>query len=719
MEKKDLVVGKKYLHKSNNEVYYLGEGERGDSVVQPTNGVGGIISLKDSHPKVKDILGNNRFWAYENIHLELKEIEPKSLSLQDLIIGEVYVSEIPNHPEWRSLFKCISNTDEDYTFEYRLYTSDDYKEARLDLSQYGFTERNNYYKASKEESKWLNIYIKANKFIPKENLNLYDDITFELKDLKAKTKDNTSLNDLITRAVKSDNPNLIAEELGCTIQDIIDSKDCEDNNCKKSNFNKLSLVSCSGLNCGECPFKDTVEVVEEWLLSKVNENKFEVGAWYYCESTFKLYFEYVSENSSKVEFYDHIDIDSREFKRYDYLCHLTKKEIKNVRKVDLSEIQEYLPEWHIDKVIEEFTLPGKWCIKQSAGEEVCEWFNKKYDITSFPIGSYKYLVNDECNVYSNGIPQGYIEITLEQFKKYVLKQEEKPIEKWSVGSYVVFLQDEILTRSGRVTKGKIYELTKSGRCPYFKDDNNQPINFKSEVSEEYGLKWFATKSEAEEFAKTLLNKNDMFKKDDYIVIIQSNRPNDSSFPINYCYKQRCDANYLSVYFDAQERENGWGILKFNAHKNSLNWRYANREEAAEYDRLGKPFNITTLNKKEKLEVDSLSEWEDKVKKLNLDVYELADYIDCSETPISIYEKLPGFMSHEKAHLLISKWEKEGYIENNKENYTQKVGDWVVTYDKIKENIVKVNFSENQEEKDSFKVNLVNKNNKNKLVTIKF
>jgi len=35
----------------------------------------------------------------------------------------------------------------------------------------------------------------------------------------------------------------------------------------------------------------------------------------------------------------------------------------------------------------------RWCIRQSASEISCEWFNKKYRILSFTGGGYIYLVN--------------------------------------------------------------------------------------------------------------------------------------------------------------------------------------------------------------------------------------------------------------------------------------------------------------------------------------
>jgi hypothetical protein len=115
---------------------------------------------------------------------------------------------------------------------------------------------------------------------------------------------------------------------------------------------------------------------------------------------------------------------------------------------------------------------------------------------------YQYEV-ENCD---NGLRNAWMKQHFKPSTKEAFDTQNKPksIEKWSVGSYIVFLQDEVLTRSGRVTKGKPYVLTESGICPYFKDDNINQINFNSNASESYGLKWFATLHEAEEFAKTLV-----------------------------------------------------------------------------------------------------------------------------------------------------------------------------------------------------------------------
>lgn len=87
----------------------------------------------------------------------------------------------------------------------------------------------------------------------------------------------------------------------------------------------------------------------------------------------------------------------------------------------------------------------------------------------------------------------------------------------------------------------------------------------------------------------------MFKKDDYIVLLKYKDARDSgssSYILNHCYKQRENKDYLLTYLDSKgSTSNGWTWFPFNEPDN---WRYATREEAAEYERLGKPYDITTL-----------------------------------------------------------------------------------------------------------------------------
>lgn len=102
---------------------------------------------------------------------------------------------------------------------------------------------------------------------------------------------------------------------------------------------------------------------------------------------------------------------------------------KFAKECPLSEIQQYLPDGHPDK---EFVLPEKWCVLRDTkekGEILSEWANKDSGTSShvgWKDGNYIHSDNiDESLTPRSGVKAlGYTEITLEQFKKYVLKQED-------------------------------------------------------------------------------------------------------------------------------------------------------------------------------------------------------------------------------------------------------------------------------------------------------
>lgn len=105
---------------------------------------------------------------------------------------------------------------------------------------------------------------------------------------------------------------------------------------------------------------------------------------------------------------------------------------------DIIEAEDFLKELPKNH----FSITGKWAIKQKAGQEACDWFNKMYHMGAHLKGSFTYLVND-VNTGRGGklnhiIPAGFEEITLEQFKEFILKEkgEEKQMNKlpnnWAV-----------------------------------------------------------------------------------------------------------------------------------------------------------------------------------------------------------------------------------------------------------------------------------------------
>jgi hypothetical protein len=88
----------------------------------------------------------------------------------------------------------------------------------------------------------------------------------------------------------------------------------------------------------------------------------------------------------------------------------------------------------------------------------------------------------------------------------------------------------------------------------------------------------------------------MFRAGDYIVLLDGPKK-DPDFKLFYCYKQRENSICISSEIDCRgSKSNGWGLHSFDKSENN-DWRYATPEEIAEYDRLGKPFDVTTMNMK--------------------------------------------------------------------------------------------------------------------------
>jgi len=102
--------------------------------------------------------------------------------------------------------------------------------------------------------------------------------------------------------------------------------------------------------------------------------------------------------------------------------------------------------------------------------------------------------------------------------------------------------------------------------------------------------------------KPIINK---FKKNDYIVTLKGEFLISSCAKENYCFKQRKDEYYILPEIDLEgDVYNGNLKLTFDKNDYLEDWRYATPEEIAEYDRLGKPYDVTTLNKVKEWSVGS-------------------------------------------------------------------------------------------------------------------
>ena len=89
----------------------------------------------------------------------------------------------------------------------------------------------------------------------------------------------------------------------------------------------------------------------------------------------------------------------------------------------------------------------------------------------------------------------------------------------------------------------------------------------------------------------------MFRKDQYIITLvlkDYDHKSDCCAKENYCFKMSRDEEYMVPQVDLEGDDNGHSPLKFDKSRKLVDWRYATPEEAEEYERLGKPYDVTTL-----------------------------------------------------------------------------------------------------------------------------
>jgi len=141
------------------------------------------------------------------------------------------------------------------------------------------------------------------------------------------------------------------------------------------------------------------------------------------------------------------------------------------------------------------------------------------------------------------------------------------------------------------TKGTIYYVFPDG---YVQNDLKDKSNLTYDGG---GFK--PTTEEAYDAQFITMDKN-KFKKGDYVVLLASCDGGncwESSLPINYCYRLRDNSNShnFNVMLDVTDSStNGWGAN--DSYDSKLNIRAATIKEIGEYDRLGRPYNVTVLTK---------------------------------------------------------------------------------------------------------------------------
>lgn len=324
---------------------------------------------------------------------------------------------------------------------------------------------------------------------------------------------------------------------------------------------------------------------------------------------------------------------------------------------DMSIVSQFLPEGHPDKITaEEFVLPSKWCVKvdkNSQPEEVYKW----RDIRWSDAGYICYDKHWNHRVYST-----HTEITLEQFKQHVLKESpvvENPKEENYVGRTIKALVNnpegtdvkkaEIIKIKEINDDNRLYTLekTKAGTegmvitkplnlsnwelvseddvdmkaiqeeakrrfpigCKFIPADSDKTHTL---IEDEYTYeihgkyiwahngyghlyengKWATLVSFPSDISEP---EKTCFQKGDYIVTLINH---GNCGKVNYCSKQKEDSFYLKPEIDTKGSVHNGNTVFDITDKSFTKWRYATPEEAAEYERIGEPYDVTTLQKKE-------------------------------------------------------------------------------------------------------------------------
>ena len=243
------------------------------------------------------------------------------------------------------------------------------------------------------------------------------------------------------------------------------------------------------------------------------------GKWYKYNKWYIKYKEHVDDVWRSSE-----EIDScKEYRKRESKFGDRDSDDKKILLLDLSEIQEYLPEGHPDKIINQKFEIGKW---------------------------YKWYQKDHANYHYGKVKEINLETDTLVMNPWIIQCDEY------IGSGTFNL-----SKAEQIQEISIEEIQE-----FLPDGHPDKIT------------------------------SDEFKKGEYIVITDKFDSWAKDFVSNHIYKQRKDSTYLQPEYDSLNSiTNGW--LKYTIN-NSHNWRYATQEEIDEYEKRGKPYDVTELQKKE-------------------------------------------------------------------------------------------------------------------------
>lgn len=318
-------------------------------------------------------------------------------------------------------------------------------------------------------------------------------------------------------------------------------------------------------------------------------------------------------NGWYIKYKDHVDDVWRSSEQINYSKKYSKIESrfgdrdsddKKILLLDLSEIQEYLPEGHPDKVKVVNLKVGKWYSFNwdwSGKERIVVAKIKEVTEKDFIISWRSYLWND--NDYNDS--DGYFfkdisnikELSIEEVQPYLPNGHPDKIinEKFEIGKWYKWYQKN----HENYHYGKVKEINLETNTlvmsPWMIGCTDYNYSGYFDLSKAEQIQEISVEEVQEFLPKKHSDKisSDEFKKGEYIVITDNY---SGGFCTNYIYKQREDYIYLEAELDNYGSTTN-GFARYEK-KNPYNWRYATQEEVDEYERRGKPYNVTELQKKE-------------------------------------------------------------------------------------------------------------------------
>jgi len=279
--------------------------------------------------------------------------------------------------------------------------------------------------------------------------------------------------------------------------------------------------------------------------------------------------------------------------------------------VNISEIQQYLPAGHVDKETPKETFKlGDWVYAEKSSED----YRQPEHIPVFQVKDF-----NKTNEYLRPVKGDSSGVHMKHCR---LATQAEIREATGVKSDSFVLPERWCVKRDGESHITLNEWFNKGCGPnsYLSLNDNWYLHYPNFKNGEGFLKAHHssrnivsgyTEITFEQFKQHVLKETTniikepvkeeetMFRKGDYIVTLKVK--NDYGYNCardNYCFKIRI--NHKGIYPEIDllgNTLNGHDVMSFDKKGLLTDWRYATSEEIAEYDRLGKPFDVTTMNMK--------------------------------------------------------------------------------------------------------------------------